>query len=172
VPAIVLVPGNVYGPGQFPDYPLPAIITDLLQEKKIEGLSEVETTWFHTEEVSKALVHLLLAGENGSSYTLSRDAGGGLSEKDLLAQISILLGKSSAYLKNEESFRVKSPDEGSFGLESVRDLGWKPDKDPGQLLAKTVRWYQENDYWWKTVQSGEYLNFYRDRSSQKLSGAE
>jgi dTDP-glucose 4,6-dehydratase len=37
-----------------------------------------------------------------------------------------------------------------------RELGWVPRETFESGLAKTVRWYVENEWWWSRVQSGGY----------------
>ena len=37
-----------------------------------------------------------------------------------------------------------------------RDLGWRPAETFESGLAKTVRWYIENDWWWKPTRDGRY----------------
>ena len=41
------------------------------------------------------------------------------------------------------------------------ELGWKPMHDFDEWLEKTVRWYKENEKWWKNVKSGEYQKYYK-----------
>ena len=40
-------------------------------------------------------------------------------------------------------------------------LGWEPEVDFEQGLTQTVRWYAENEDWWRPLKSGEYLEYYR-----------
>ena len=37
-----------------------------------------------------------------------------------------------------------------------RELGWRPRETFETGLRKTVRWYLENEAWWRDVQSGGY----------------
>jgi dTDP-glucose 4,6-dehydratase len=39
-------------------------------------------------------------------------------------------------------------------------LGWGPQVDFEQGLRSTVRWYQENEHWWKPLKSGEFVQYY------------
>ena len=40
-------------------------------------------------------------------------------------------------------------------------LGWAPKMDWDQGIALTVRWYKENESWWRRIKTGEYLDYYR-----------
>ena len=37
-----------------------------------------------------------------------------------------------------------------------RELGWKPREDFDSGLRKTVRWYLDNEGWWRRVLDGRY----------------
>ena len=37
-----------------------------------------------------------------------------------------------------------------------RELNWAPKEDLESGLRKTVKWYLENESWWKRVLSGDY----------------
>jgi dTDP-glucose 4,6-dehydratase len=51
----------------------------------------------------------------------------------------------------------------------IQDLGWKPEKDFNKALELTVRWYQENEDWWRKIKEKSkdfksfYEEYYRDR---------
>ena len=36
------------------------------------------------------------------------------------------------------------------------ELGWVPESDFETSIHKTVQWYVNNEYWWKSILSGEY----------------
>ncbi len=40
------------------------------------------------------------------------------------------------------------------------ELGWSPQVDFKTGLAETIRWYVENEAWWRAIKSGEYQQFY------------
>jgi len=42
-----------------------------------------------------------------------------------------------------------------------RELGWEPKRSAWpRALESTVRWYVDNQAWWKRVKSGEYRGYY------------
>jgi dTDP-glucose 4,6-dehydratase len=43
----------------------------------------------------------------------------------------------------------------------ITELGWEPAVDFADGLDRTVRWYRENQEWWRPLKSGEYWEFYR-----------
>ena len=42
-----------------------------------------------------------------------------------------------------------------------RELGWQPSYTFEQGIAETIRWYVDNQKWWKRIISGEYKDYYR-----------
>ena len=40
------------------------------------------------------------------------------------------------------------------------ELGWLPETKFADGIQKTIRWYLDNQAWWKTIISGEYQNYY------------
>ncbi|MEN9935325.1 MAG: hypothetical protein RLZZ387_1904 [Chloroflexota bacterium] len=43
----------------------------------------------------------------------------------------------------------------------LRALGWSSRHTFDEALEKTVRWYVENEAWWRPIKTGEYLEYYR-----------
>ena len=42
-----------------------------------------------------------------------------------------------------------------------RELGWQPTRSAWPAaLEETVRWYVENENWWRRVKSGAYREYY------------
>ena len=40
------------------------------------------------------------------------------------------------------------------------ELGWLPETMFKDGIKKTIRWYLDNQEWWETIRSGEYMNYY------------
>lgn len=43
----------------------------------------------------------------------------------------------------------------------LRALGWHSRHSFDAALEKTVRWFVENEAWWRPIKSGEYMDYYR-----------
>jgi len=170
VPGMVLVPGSVHGPGQFPEYPVSRIVNSLIEGNELEELASGKINLLHCDEVSRAVGCILKSGDSGRVYGMSDCAETVLSEQELVAEISRLLGQTlKAGVVDEMKGRAGNSKDftAHSGFESVRDIGWKSEGEPLQLLSRTVRWYEENRDWLKQVRSGEYVNFYRDRAPRE-----
>ncbi|MEK7793322.1 MAG: dTDP-glucose 4,6-dehydratase, partial [Candidatus Hydrogenedentota bacterium] len=49
----------------------------------------------------------------------------------------------------------------SIDASKLRGLGWKPETSWDDGMARTVRWYQDHEWWWRKIKTGEYLEYYR-----------
>ncbi len=76
-------------------------------------------------------------------------------------QVLSLLGKPESLIKHIEDPRGDAHDK-RYALETgkLRALGWKPQRTFEAALEETVRWYQQNEDWWRPiVQSPEYQSY-------------
>ena len=48
-----------------------------------------------------------------------------------------------------------------------RELGWRPKHRFEQAIAETIKWYQENEKWWRAIKTGEYLKYYDTMYSRR-----
>jgi len=53
----------------------------------------------------------------------------------------------------------------------IKALGWRPQHTFDQALEKTVRWYVENEWWWRPIKSGEYRAYYQAWYGERLRQA-
>lgn len=42
----------------------------------------------------------------------------------------------------------------------LRSLGWESEHNFENALEDIVKWYKENELWWKPIKSGEYKAYY------------
>ena len=51
----------------------------------------------------------------------------------------------------------------------MRALGWQSRHNFDQALEETVRWYVDNEWWWRKIKSGD---LYREYYQQHYAGRE
>ena len=71
-----------------------------------------------------------------------------------------LLGKPTSLLRFVKD-RPGHDRRYSVDCGKLRKLGWEPARDFEEGLAETVRWYVENQEWWRPLKSGEYWEYYQ-----------
>ena len=104
-------------------------------------------------------------GRVGETYCV-----GGLTEDlsniSILQKILKLLGKSEDSL---EYVKDRPGHDRRYALDWSKiknELGWEPLHNFDEWLEKTVKWYQENDTWWRNVKNGEYKEYYQKQYSK------
>jgi dTDP-glucose 4,6-dehydratase len=56
----------------------------------------------------------------------------------------------------------------ALNCDKVKALGWQPGHAFEQALEKTVRWYVDNEWWWRRIKSGEFKEWYRLQYEERL----
>lgn len=153
---------NNFGPYQFPEKLIPLAITNLLEGKKIPvyGDGLYVRDWLYVEDHCRAIDLILEKGKLGETYCI-----GGLTEDinniELVKKVLKLLGKgedSIEYVKD----RLGHDRRYALDWSKIKnELGWEPLYSFDEWLEKTVKWYQENEQWWKNVKNGEYKEYYQ-----------
>ncbi len=153
---------NNFGPYQFPEKLIALAITNLLEGKKVPvyGDGLYVRDWLYVEDHCRAIDLILQKGRVGETYCV-----GGLTENlnniSILQKIIKLLGKTEAFL---EYVKDRPGHDRRYALDWSKiknELGWQPLHNFDEWLEKTVKWYQENDTWWKNVKNGEYKEYYQ-----------
>jgi dTDP-glucose 4,6-dehydratase len=160
LPAIVTRCSNNYGPYQFPEKIIPFFVTLLMQDQPVpvygDGMNVRD--WIHVDDHSRAVEAVLLRGKPGEIYNV-----GGGNERTNIEITKLLL----AAMGKPESLLKFVPDrpghDRRYAIDDTKirsGLGVAPRVPFEEGIRETVRWYLENEPWWRAVQSGEYLSFF------------
>jgi dTDP-glucose 4,6-dehydratase len=160
VPAIVTRCSNNYGPYQFPEKVIPLFVTNLLEDQPVplygDGLNVRD--WIHVRDHCDALLRVIERGEPGDVFNIG--AGNEMTNLALTNAILGELGKDESMIR-----RVKDrpAHDRRYAIDAGRiraRLGWAPTIDFARGLRDTVRWYAENEGWWRAIKSGDYRHYY------------
>jgi dTDP-glucose 4,6-dehydratase len=168
VPTVVTRGSNTFGPYQYPEKLIPVVITEALDHRSIPvyGDGRQVRDWLYVEDHCSGIDRVLRAGVPGEAYNI----GGGNERHNIevIEQILDALGRPRsliAHVPDRPGHDVRySVDSGK-----LHALGWQPSRRFEETLAATVRWYQDNEWWWRPVkQSHDYREYfernYGDRS--------
>ncbi|MFI5384695.1 MAG: dTDP-glucose 4,6-dehydratase [Fimbriimonadales bacterium] len=163
-PAVITRGGNTYGPYQFPEKLIPFFVTRLIDGKKVPiyGEGDQVREWIHAMDHASGVLTVLEQGCPGEVYNI-----GDVNERRNMEVVNILLeetGRDESLVK-----RIPDPRKGahdkrySMSADKLRGLGWKPEMIFEEELRNTVRWYVENEWWWRPlVATDDYQEFIRD----------
>jgi dTDP-glucose 4,6-dehydratase len=160
LPVLVTRCSNNYGPYQFPEKLIPFFVTLLHEGKPVpvygDGMNVRD--WIHVEDHSRAVEAVLHRGRPGEIYNV-----GGGNERTNIEITKLLI---AAMGKDERSMKFVPDRPGHdrrYAIDDAKiraELGVVPRVAFDEGLRATVRWYIDNEPWWRAVQSGEYQSFY------------
>ncbi len=160
--AVIVRSSNNYGPYQYPEKVIPLFVTNLLEGRKVPLYGEGRNVrdWLYVEDNCRAIDLVLRRGESGGVYNVG--AGQEMTNLELARAILALLGKGEECIQHVPD-RPGHDLRYSVDSTRVRSMGWEPRYDFRSGLRETVRWYRENEGWWKPIKSGEFREYYLKR---------
>ena len=151
LPITITNTSNNYGPYQDPEKFIPRMITNAIdnQPLPIYGDGLYVRDWIHTYDHCTAIDLILTKGKVGETYLV-----GANSERNNLAVVKLIL----KYLGKPESLITSVKDrpghDRRYALDSrkiKRELGWKPEHKFEYWLKRVVKWYVDNEAWWRPL---------------------
>ena len=152
LPVTITNCSNNFGPYQDTEKYLPRMITNLIEGKKIQiyGDGKYVRDWLYVEDHCRAIELALTEGKLGETYTV-----GGLTEDisnlEIAKKVLKIMGLDS---KMFEFVKDRPGHDRRYAVDWTKinkKLGWTPSKNFDERLEETVRWYQNNDWWWKPL---------------------
>lgn len=167
-PGVVTRSSNNYGPYQYPEKIVPLFITNLLENKKIPvyGKGDQVRDWLFVDDHARAIEKIWAKGKTGEIYNIGADRKKDITNLELTNKILDLLGKdekSIKYVQDRPGHDVRY----AINCDKLKKLGWKPKVKFSDGIKQTVQWYQDNEWWWKKIKTGEYLKYYKKQYSKK-----
>jgi len=141
---------NNYGPYQHVEKFIPRQVTEVLsgRKPKLYGAGENVRDWIHTEDHSSGVLAILEHGVIGETYLIGAD--GEKNNKEVVELMLELMGKESS---DYDHVSDRPGHDMRYAIDSSKlraDLGWEPKyTDFRGGLADTIKWYQDNEAWWK-----------------------
>lgn len=165
LPVLVTNCSNNYGPYHFPEKLIPLMIIKSLDGEKLPvyGAGQNVRDWLYVDDHVRALTAVFERGVPGHSYMI-----GGNSERtnltvvqticDTLDQIRPRSDRKS--YREQISFVADRPGHDfRYAIDASklrRELGWQPQESFESGIANTIRWYLDNEHWWRPILSGAY----------------
>ncbi|MHB1193089.1 MAG: dTDP-glucose 4,6-dehydratase [Longimicrobiales bacterium] len=154
---------NNYGPYQFPEKLVPLMITHAMEDRALPvyGDGLYVRDWIQVTDHCRGIVAAAEGGRAGRVYNFGGDA-----ERTNLTVVKAILRALGKPEDRVEHVKDRKGHDRRYAIEFSRaetELGWRPSVTFEEGLADTVRWYLENDTWWRRVKSGEYWAYHQEQ---------
>lgn len=161
LPVVVTNCTNNYGPYHFPEKLIPLTIIKALagEPLPVYGRGENVRDWLYVEDHAAALVAVLERGTTGETYFI----GGGAERTnlDVVKAIAGLVDRIAPALPDGRrradliTFVADRPGHDfRYAMDAskiARELGWEPSRSFEAGLEETVRWFIDNEAWWRPL---------------------
>ena len=165
LPTLITNCSNNYGPYHFPEKLIPLMILKALagETLPVYGRGDNVRDWLFVEDHARAIRRVFEAGTPGETYNV-----GGNCERtnlDVVHAICRLLDEARPRANgrpyaDQIGFVADRPGHDMrYAIDATklkRELGWEPAETFETGIAKTVRWYLDNETWWRAIQTKAY----------------
>ncbi|HEU4760433.1 MAG TPA: dTDP-glucose 4,6-dehydratase [Dehalococcoidia bacterium] len=169
VPVIITRAANNIGPRQHVEKAVPLFVTSALQDQPLPlyGDGRQVRDWLYVEDHCRALDLAAREGEPGEVYNIGADNH---QENIEVAKALLQLLEKPLSLIHFVEDRKGHDRRYAVDASKLRALGWAPEHDFASALERTVRWYQENRWWWEpTWSSPAFRDYYDQQYGQRLA---
>jgi dTDP-glucose 4,6-dehydratase len=162
-PALISNCSNNYGPYHFPEKLIPLVILNALHGKPLPvyGAGTNVRDWLYVEDHARALDLIVSRGAVGEKYNV-----GGRNERrnvDVVRTICAILDRLRPRRRPYDELITFVTDRPGHDLRYAidatkleRELGWRAQENFDTGVEKTVRWYLDNEWWWRPLREEVY----------------
>ena len=149
---------NNFGPYQLPEKLIPKTIIRALRNLSVPiyGTGTNIRDWINVVDHCAAVAAVLDKGVAGEVYNVS--AGNEVTNIEIVKKILALLGKPESLIAFVED---RPGHDTRYSLDSSKlraKLDWHPQSSFQEGLESTVKWYVENEKWWKPFATEDILS--------------
>jgi dTDP-glucose 4,6-dehydratase len=174
VPAIITRSSNNYGPYQFPEKLIPLMILNTLHDKKLPVYGDGSNVrdWIYVEDNCRAIDVLYEKGRLGEAYNIG--AGAEMVNIDVVKIILSVLGKKEDLI---EFVKDRPGHDRRYAMDITKireETGWTPGIDFNSGIGDTIRWYRDNEAWWRPLLNKDFEEYkkqvYKTKETTEKSG--
>ncbi|HDQ71537.1 MAG TPA: dTDP-glucose 4,6-dehydratase [Chloroflexi bacterium] len=159
LPVTITRGANNIGPYQYPEKVVPLFVTNALDDVPLplygDGLQMRD--YQYVVDHCEAIDLVLHKGQIGETYNVG--TGSEMCNIDMTHLVLELLGKPESLIQPVRD-RLGHDRRYSLDVRKICRLGWEPVHSCAEAIEKTVRWYVDNEWWWRPIKSGEHYQAY------------
>ena len=159
---------NTYGPRQYPEKVVPLFIINGLQGLPLPlyGDGMQRRDWLHVDDHADAVAAVLDRGEPGAIYNIP-----GSGERTNVVLTRLILDHLGRPWSLVRSVADRPGHDRRYAMDGSRleALGWRNRVPFEAGLASTVRWYRENEAWWRPLLDDSWSAYYDRQYGQRLA---
>src|SRR5256714_9446708 len=150
LPVIVTRASNNFGPYQYPEKLIPLFVTNAIDDLPLPlyGDGRNVRDWLFVDDHCAAIDFLIEHGSNSETYNIG--GGNERENREITQRILEITGKPQSLIKPVAD-RQGHDRRYSISSRKLEDLGFKFSADFDDALERTVRWYIENEPWWRAI---------------------
>jgi dTDP-glucose 4,6-dehydratase len=155
---------NNIGPFHYPEKAVPLFTTNAIDDIPLpiygdgRQMRDYQFVLDHCEGIDL----VLHKGQLGEIYNVGTEVE--TPNIEMARKILDILGKPHSLLQHVTD-RAGHDRRYALDCSKLRALGWRSRHSFDEALERTVRWYAENESWWRPIKSGEYLEYYKRQYS-------
>jgi dTDP-glucose 4,6-dehydratase len=168
MPVIVTRASNNFGPYQYPEKLIPLFVTNAIDDLPLPlyGDGRNVRDWLFVDDHCAAVDFLIERGTDCEVYNIG--GGNELENREITFRILELLNKPKSLIKPVGD-RQGHDRRYSLDTTKLERLGFQCDTNFDRALERTVRWYLDNEPWWRAIKerSAEYRAYYEKQYANR-----
>jgi dTDP-glucose 4,6-dehydratase len=136
----------------------------LMEGKKVplygDGLNVRD--WLYVEDHCDAIWTVLTKGRLGEVYNVggNNEITNRVITETLIREMGKNWDEVVTYVKDRAGHDRR------YAIDATKiktELGWEPKYRFDQAIKTTIQWYKDNQPWWRSIKSGEYMKYYEQQ---------
>ncbi len=144
----IIRPANNYGVFQQPEKLIPFSLCKLFSGDNIEIYGDGKNVrhWLNVDDTVEGIFHLYINKINNGIYNIG--SGEYMENIELAKKILEALGLNEdrlSFVKDRPGHDFRY----AININKITSTGWKPNRKIDKELEKIIKWYKDNENWWK-----------------------
>jgi dTDP-glucose 4,6-dehydratase len=149
----IVRPTNNFGPRQFPEKAFPRWVTRVIRGEPITlwGVGDQIRDWLYAPDNARAIDLVLRTAPAGEVYNIGANHDPEIRNRDLAHWLAGRTHERGGRIEHQLDTREHHDFRYCVDTVKISALGWRPSPDVWGSFDETLRWYADNEVWWKPL---------------------